>query len=205
MQPEFKHRSASTLALGSTAKAAQHNSVSVASAQGTSASDVVGHLPFIAQSFNFVVLAGLLVFFTRAKLRKALAARHRSFVEATERASQARKEAEQTLQEYREKLERLAKETEEIRKVAQDRAEDDAQAMLNAARVESETLIRSTELRLQALVRDTEKRLASETVEATLEKLEAQLSSELDAAARTRFFERGVAALAKADTLRGQA
>ncbi len=170
---------------------------------GGGVSDIVGNVPFIAQTVNFVVLGWLLWRFVGRKLVAHQLQRHESLNREIAKASESRRAAEAAYEAMRLKVAGLEAESLKVIEESVARAQDEAARLLEDAERRSLELLRQAERRAQQTRIRLKRELAESIVAQTMAKLEQRLSGELGAEAQQRYWEQSIAQLSQSDSLSG--
>lgn len=109
-------------------------SSTAAAAEGHPVASAVQLKDFLYRCFNFAVMVGILVYFLAKPLRKALAERRASFVEALQQACKTRKSAEEKVRDFEVQLADSEREMAEMLVRAQGADRREREAMLEETR-----------------------------------------------------------------------
>jgi F-type H+-transporting ATPase subunit b len=112
-----------------------------------------GALPTIARVFNFVVLAGLLVYFLRTPLASYLASRHTQIREELVKAAETRAAATAQLADVQQKREALPAELDALRAQGAEDVVAERQRISDATAVERERLLAHTRREIEMQLR----------------------------------------------------
>jgi F-type H+-transporting ATPase subunit b len=152
-------------------------------------------MEFFWEFFNLALLVGVLVYLTRKPVLAFLGER-RQRVESNLAASERlAREAEERLAEWTRRGEGLDAEVAEIRRMAQERAEQDRERVLAAARASAERTLREAELAVEAELARARESLKREAAELAVELAAGRLRGEVNDGDRDRLVEDFIARL----------
>ncbi len=144
---------------------------------------------------NFAALMFILNKLLFTPLKRKTAAKHDDIKAELEKATAARKEAEEIISEYRGRMERLDGEVEELKADAKKRAEADRAGIIEAANAEANRIEEAAKAAAERDAASRRKGLENEILDRALERAEAAIRKQIGAPDQRRMVDDYVASL----------
>jgi len=149
---------------------------------------------------NFVLLIGVLVYFTRKPIQAFFAERRRAIHEDLERAAELQRQAEERYAKWQRRLVDLERELEGIRRTGRERAEAEREHILADARANATRIEQTARLAVEQELRRAREQLRDEASELAVELAAGLLRDQVTEADRDRLLDEFIARVEQAPT-----
>ncbi|MBW1973496.1 MAG: F0F1 ATP synthase subunit B [Deltaproteobacteria bacterium] len=124
---------------------------------------------------NFIILVGILAYFMRKPVKKALKERKENIEIALEEAKRAKEDAERKYQEYEERIKEVDREIEEIKRSAKEEGEMEKERIIAQANDMAKKLKKQAEWMSEQELKQAKAKIRKEVTQATIELAEKLL------------------------------
>ena len=155
---------------------------------------------WVFQMINFVIFAGVILYFARPAAKKYFQERREELVADLEEAKRMREEAEARLEEYTAKLEALEKKREELLEEYHEQGEREKERLVEEAKNQIEKMRADAEMTIEQEVRKAVANLEQEAVDLAVEIARKMARDELDSSKQHTLIEAYVTNLSEETT-----